>query len=226
MNIDLHVHTNYSYDGYQSLHALDDACRKKNITTVAITDHNEIDGAIMAQKLSNNGILKTQIIIGEEISSNQGEIIGLFLKEKILSGMSIIDTVQAIKDQGGLVYLNHPFGYAQRAQKLELSSLENIWDLIDIIEVFNGRNMHQDMNTRALELAKTRKKPMAVGTDAHSAWEVGRSYFSLPNWDTPQDFLKACSQLKTWVARPCPLWYRILFKARKMAFSRPLPRPI
>jgi predicted metal-dependent phosphoesterase TrpH len=223
MNIDFHVHTNYSYDGYLPLDKLDEVCSGRKITAVAITDHNETEGALEGAKVLGAGKFKTRVIVGEEVQTAQGEIIGLFLKRRIPPGMSLAETIEAIRDQGGLVYLNHPFGYGRRSAKLSLAELDGLWDKIDIVEIFNGRNWNQQANDLAKELALARGKPGGVGTDAHSPWEVGRSYVSMLDFDGPETFL-ASLRKATYVCRPCPFAYRLLFKARKLLLQRPLPR--
>jgi predicted metal-dependent phosphoesterase TrpH len=220
---DLHVHTNYSPDGYLTLSQLDRVCLKRGIEVVAVTDHDEIAGALEGWRRCAAGKLRTRVIVGEEVRTTQGEIIGLFLKERVPPVMSLADTIQAIRSQGGLVYLNHPFGYARRSAQLSLSDLEDLWDKIDIIEIFNGRNRDQGANRQALKLALARRKPGGVGTDAHSAWEVGRSFVRMPDFEGPEAFLAGLYHASC-VCRPCPHTYRVLFKARKILLSRPLPQ--
>lgn len=220
--VDIHVHSSFSYDGYLPLSKIDENCSRRRITTVAITDHNEIEGAMEGVKLFNAGEFRTKVIVGEEVKTTQGEIIGLFLKERIPPGMSLAETIMAIRDQGGLVYLNHPFGYGRRSTKFSFEALEPLWDEIDIIEVFNGRNWNQRANDLAKELALAHGKPGGVGTDAHSAWEVGRSFVRMRNFDGPETFLTALHHARH-VCRPCPHVYRALFKVRKMFIPRPHP---
>ena len=212
--VDMHVHSLYSYDGYLTFPALDAACRRRNITAVAIADHNGIGGALLAAALYEKGRIRTRIIVAEEVRTSQGEIIGLFLRDRIPPGMSMADTIRAIREQDGLVYLNHPFGYAHRAAGLDIRALEDLWDKIDIVEVFNGRNMDPRANVLAASLAGLRRKPGGVGSDAHSAWEVGRSYVSMPDFHGPQEFLAALHGA-TCTCYPCPLPYRVAFCRRE-----------
>ncbi len=218
--VDMHVHTAYSYDGFLTLEDMDAACLRKGITGVVVSDHNEIDGALRADELHRNGSLKTRIIVGEEISTAQGEIIGLFLEKRIPPGMSMAETIAAIREQNGLVYLNHPFGYSKRSTKLQIDDLDDLWDKIDIVEVFNGRNRDQISNKLALELAKMHHKPGGVGTDAHSPWEVGRSFVQMAGFKDNEEFLVALRNAK-YACRPCPFSYRIAFKARKVLLPKP-----
>ena len=223
--MDMHVHTVYSHDGYLTLEALDAASYRRGITTVAITDHNEIEGAVLAAELKARGIIRTGIIVGEEITTTSGEIIGLFLKERIPPGMPMPQTIRAIREQGGLVYLNHPFGYSRRTHRLQIAALKDLWDRIDIVEIFNGRNIGQLPNKLAGNLAASRSKPGGAGSDAHSVWELGRSFVCIPQFEGPQEFLAALRRA-SYRYRPCPVTYRIAFKMRKLLFARPVPETL
>jgi predicted metal-dependent phosphoesterase TrpH len=222
VTVDLHVHTVYSHDGYLSLPALDAACRRKGLTAVAVTDHDAILGGLEAHRRFRAGKFQTAVIVGEEVTTCQGEIVGLFLQEYIAPGMTLRDTMDAIHEQNGLVYLNHPFGYDRRSKKLSLPDLDGLWDRIDVVEIFNGRNWSQRANIRATRLAWEHGKPGGVGTDAHSAWEVGRSFVRMGAFDGPQGFLASLPHARH-CCRPCPHAYRFLFKIRKMVLARPRP---
>ena len=223
--VDMHVHTVYSHDGYLRLEELDAACRGRGVTTVAITDHNEIDGALRAGQMHAEGRIRTRIIVGEEIKTAQGEVIGLFLKARIRPGMSIARTIEAIGDQGALVYLPHPAGSSIRSACLQIDALDGLWDRVDIVEVFNARNLKPESNALARILAELHKKPGGVGSDAHSAWECGRSFLSMPDFRGPWQFLAGLHGAAQ-TCRPCPLTYRLAFKARKLLFRRPQPQAI
>jgi len=219
----MHVHTFYSYDGYLALDALDAAAQRRGVTTLAITDHDEIEGALRAADLHARGKIHTEIIVGEEIATSCGEIIGLFLNQRIPPGMSMRETIHAIRQQGGLVCLNHPFGYSRRTCRLQITALKDLWDQIDIVEVFNGRNIERTANELAANLAASRAKPRGAGSDAHSPWEVGRTFVCVPPFEGPKEFLTALRAANC-VHRPCPLAYRLAFKMRKLLFPRPVPR--
>lgn len=220
--IDMHVHTAYSHDGYLTLAELDRVCSQRNITSVAITDHNTIEGAMRARELHLENKFKTRVIVAEEIKTCEGEIIGMFLKKKIEPGMSMAETIDAIREQQGIVYLNHPYGYGWRINKLNIDTLQDLWEKIDIVEIFNGRNRTDHSNDLAAELARKHGKFKAVGTDAHSAWEVGRSYVEMPDFTTSYEFLFSLLHAK-YICHPCPFSYRLIFKARKMLFAKPEP---
>jgi hypothetical protein len=159
------------------------SCKDRGINCIALTDHNELAGAIEMEK---SGIFR--VIAGEEVKTADGEIIGLFLKEKIRAGLSAEETVKEIKTQGGLVYIPHPFSKWRRT-KLKFSALEKIKNDIDIIEVFNSRNFFRTDNLKAEEYALENNITMAVGSDSHITCELGSCYVEVEDFSSPSDLL-------------------------------------
>ena len=191
IKVDMHVHTKYSKDSILSLERLFIVCRKRGIDCIAVTDHNTIKGALEFQKRFNG----VKVIVGEEIESRAGEIIGLFLQEEVSPGLSAGKTIVSIKKQGGLVYLPHPFDRCRRAP-IKLKSIEPFWDEIDIVEVFNSRSLISSWSEKALELAKEKKKPFGIGSDAHSEKEVGKSLAEMEDFNSPVEFVDNLTQAK------------------------------
>src|SRR5579859_3850245 len=136
----MHGHTYYSKDSRLRPRAIVNRAQAVGMDALCITDHNEIDGAFEVAALG-----AMQIIIGEEVRTSEGEIIGLFLHERIDPGMSPEETIAAIRDQGGLVYVPHPFD-SYRGSRLQTSTLERVVGQIDILEVFNARNLRRWQN--------------------------------------------------------------------------------
>jgi predicted metal-dependent phosphoesterase TrpH len=134
---------------------------------VAVTDHNRIDRALALQ----NALGESRIIVGEEIATTAGEIIGLFLEKPVLAGLTPLATAREIKAQGGLVYIPHPFEAARHG--LTSAVLEQIADLVDIVEVHNGRAWLQNRGPRAAAWAKLHHKLRASSSDAHSPRGLG-----------------------------------------------------
>ena len=184
IRLDLHIHTTHSGDSLLTYDRLLPVLRKKNLHGVAVTDHNTISGAL--EWMERNPPFK--IIVGEEIQSRDGEVIGLFLSEEIEPGMTMEKTVKAIKLQNGVVYLPHPFD-RWRKSRLNLLALEAVWDEVDIIEVNNARNLFSSWNRKAGKLASVKEKVRGAGSDAHSPWEIGRSYVEMENYTTREEFL-------------------------------------
>ena len=206
MKVDMHVHTKYSKDSLLSLEGLFSVCRRKGINCIAITDHNTIRGALEFQKR-----FPLRVIVGEEIESKAGEIIGLFLKEEIPPGLSAGKTIATIKKQGGLVYLPHPFDRWRKAS-IDFKSIEPFWNEVDIIEVFNSRSLISSWNEQALELAGERRKPYGVGSDAHSEKEVGKSLVEIEDFHSPAEFVANLTRAKIIEKKKTPLIWRLLIK--------------
>ncbi|MHB8688599.1 MAG: PHP domain-containing protein [Candidatus Dormibacteraceae bacterium] len=136
---------------------------------------------------------------GEEVMTESGELIGLFLKRPIQGRLKLRETALAIKDQGGLVYLEHPYDPSRR--HLSEASIESIADLIDIVEVFNGRSM-DEANARAEDLCDVLGVPAGAGSDAHSLSEIGSVYVEMEDFDGAQDFLSKLRTAKVVKHRP------------------------
>lgn len=200
VRIELHIHTRFSKDSLLPLWVLYLVCKLKKIDCIAITDHNEIAGALKFQ----HRLKHMAVIVGEEISSCEGELIGLFLKEQIPAGMTAKETIAEIKSQGGLVYLPHPSDRVREKTVLPEPLILNLRKDISVVESFNGRTVDnldiQNQKRIANELVHS--VPVA-GSDAHTAFELGRTYMwadSIPrNCD---DFLGEMMRAEI-VASPC-----------------------
>jgi hypothetical protein len=161
---------------------------RAGIDCVAVSDHNNIDGALAVR-----GDAGFRVIVAEEIKTSEGEIIGLFLRENIRKGLTPEDTVRAIREQGGIVLVPHPFDRLRRSP-LRTEALLRILSDVDVIEVFNSRNVLQADNDRALQFAREHGKLMSAATDAHTPWEIGLAYTEMPEFEGPGDFLIALGQ--------------------------------
>ncbi len=174
MKIDFHIHTAYSSCSSIKIPDLIDKCVLLGINAIAITDHNSIEGALIARN-NSRGI---EIIIGEEISTKQGEIIGLFLEEFIPPTLSIEETIEQIKSQRGLVYIPHPFARL-KFKSIPLKILNNLIEKIDIIEIYNAKLVFLSDNCRAEEFASKNNLFKAGGSDSHTLDSVGRTYVEI-----------------------------------------------
>lgn len=171
---EFHVHTIYSKDSTLSYLFLLFMLKIKNIDTVAITDHNEIEGAIQYKKLLEKH--KINVIVGEEIFSLDGEIIGLGLNEKIEPNLSAKKTIELIKKQNGIVYIPHPYDEKRIKTVLKEKTILENKDLIDLIEVHNGRNIDSIFSVKQEEIADKYNIKKIVGSDSHVFFEIGRNY--------------------------------------------------
>lgn len=170
--VDLHTHSIESPDGGITAQQYRQALSSKQLDFIAITDHNSIN---FAQQLHKE--LGDNIIVGEEIMTTAGEIIGLFLTEAIPAGLTPQATVAKIKDQSGIVYIPHPFETVRKG--LHPSILEELVDDIDIIEVCNGRAFFQNRSEQAVVWARLNNKPSAASSDAHGPRGLGSTYTAL-----------------------------------------------
>lgn len=186
MKVDLHVHTRYSPD---SLTTLRDVLRwavRRGLGAIAITDHNTLAGARALAEMAP----PLRIIIGEEVMTTAGEIIGLFLQEEVPAGLSPAETVAHIHMQGGLVYVPHPMDRV-RQSALGLEALIGIIGQVDLIEAFNARVTFALDNRHAQALARAYRLPQAAGSDAHQGVEIGRAYVEMPPFHDAASFLAA-----------------------------------
>jgi hypothetical protein len=189
LKADLHVHTRYSEDSLSPPEKIVQHCLKVGINCLAITDHDEISGAFEVKRIA-----PFKVIVGEEILTNRGEIIGYFLSEKIPPRLSPEETVAQIKAQGGLACIPHPFDRFRSGAKLRNHTLEKIIANIDLIEVFNSRTMLLRDSARALELARRHDLPATAGSDAHIVQEVGSTYMEIPEFNDAEQFRQALRQ--------------------------------
>jgi predicted metal-dependent phosphoesterase TrpH len=187
MKIDLHVHTTYSGDCLTSFEAIIEVCRRRGLS-VAITDHNRIEGALAFREVA-----PFPVIVGEEVQTLEGEIIGLFLEEGIPRDLTPEETVARIKEQGGLVYIPHPMDRVRRSV-LRREALERITDQVDTIEVFNARVTFPADNEAARRFAQEHGLPQGAGSDAHTPWEIGQAYVEMEPFNDPQEFLRHLAQ--------------------------------
>ena len=211
---DLHVHTNYSGDSDITLAKLVERCRTLGLGAVAVTDHGTAEGALALAKQSP----AFKVIVGEEVASTEGEIIGLFLKESIPSGLSPEETIRRIRGQGGLVCVPHPFD-RYRSSAVQAKALNRIAGEIDIIEVFNARTIPAQNLSLPGNFAKAHNLLAGAGSDAHSAAEVGRAYVTVPDFDGRDGFLKAMAQAQIHARHHSPvIFLRSLVRRIKKLF--------
>jgi hypothetical protein len=188
IDVDLHMHTDHSHDCATPVEVLLAAAKDQGLGAIAVTDHNEISGALEArEKAAAAGV---KVIVAEEVkTAEQGEVIGLFLKEKIPRGLSMGDTVAEIKRQGGLVYVPHPFDRMHAVPDYE--HLLPILDDVDAIEVFNPRVAIGAFNEEATRFAAKYRIPAGAGSDSHVAQGLGSVRIRMRDFDGPQEFLQS-----------------------------------
>lgn len=164
-------------------------CQERGINVLAVTDHNEFDGALEVAAAAPDGFT---VIPSEEIKSSEGEIIGYFLNRHIPRGLPPEETAERIRAQGGVVNVPHPFD-TLRGGRLSTPALDRLVSLglIDMIEGFNARMTRPEDNDQALVYAREHDLPVTGGSDAHSYGELGAAYTALRPFDGPRDFVHA-----------------------------------
>ncbi len=181
---EFHCHTNASKDSLTRPADLIAMARRKGIDRVIVTDHNSIAGAREA-----HGIDPELVIVGEEIMTTKGEILAAFVKEEIPPDLTPLETIRILKEQGAFISVSHPFDELRKGGWLENDLLE-ILPLVDAIEVYNSRCMLPRFNHRAELFAQKYNIAGTVGSDAHAAFEVGRSLLLLDQFVGPDEMRK------------------------------------
>jgi len=189
VEVDLHMHTDHSGDCATPVDVLLQTARDRGLGAIAITDHNEVSGALEARKIAEQmGDIK--VIVAEEVkTAEQGEVIGLFLEEKIPKGMTMEETIAEIRRQGGLVYVPHPFDRFHSVPDYE--HLLDIVEEIDVLEVFNPRVAVTAFNEEAERFARKYRIVPGAGSDSHVAQGLGSVRVRIHDFDGPVEFLEA-----------------------------------
>jgi len=185
--VDLHLHTGYSPDSISRLQAVDRRARQAGLTHLAVTDHDTIAGALRLKEISS-----LPVIVGEEIMTARGELIGLFLTEPVAPGLALPKTAELIHQQGGLVYVPHPMDPFRRG--LGMQGLRELGEAIDVIEVFNARCVRPSSNDLAAQAAQGLPAAQAAASDAHTLWEIGRSLVEGPDFSDGPGLLRSLRQ--------------------------------
>ena len=217
IDVDLHMHTDHSPDCATPVEVLLATARERGLGAIAVTDHNEISGALEARERAAAAGVK--VIVAEEIkTAEQGEVIGLFLEEKIPRGLSLRETIAAIREQGGLVYVPHPFDRMHAVPDYEhlLSHL----DEVDAIEVFNPRVAISAFNDEAARFASKYRIVAGAGSDSHVAQGLGSVRIRMRDFDGPAEFLQSLRDADI-LTRPSSLLY---VQALKFLQTRATPR--
>jgi len=188
VDVDLHMHTDHSMDCATPVEVLLATARDQGLGAIAVTDHNEVSGALEAQaKAARFGV---KVIVGEEVkTASQGEVIGLFLQERIPRGLTLQETVAEIKRQGGLVYVPHPFDRMHAVPDYE--HLLGIIDDVDAIEVYNPRVAIGSFNEEAQRFAAKYRIVAGAGSDSHVAAGLGSVRIRMRDFDGPEEFLES-----------------------------------
>jgi predicted metal-dependent phosphoesterase TrpH len=221
---DLHIHSSASYDCRTEPWAIVATCLRRGLGAFAVADHNALEGSLAAADLVASpafadfmerhypGRPPLRVVVAQEINTRDGEAMGMFLSRPLTRGLSLAETAAEIREQGGLVNIPHPFArVAHRRPRLDV--LERRAYLLDVVEVFNARNVSSRDDRLALEFARRHNLGRSGGSDAHFRNEIGRGYVLLADFDGRDSFLESLRRAlpggrKTPPAVPLVNWLR------------------
>ena len=181
LRVDLHLHSNFSHDGQSTLEALIERSRECSLDRIALTDHNTVEGALELARMAPE-----LTIVGEEVKTREGEVIGLFITEHLPPYQAPEEVMDLIHGMGGLSYLPHPLD--RRRSNFRPERVVELADRIDIIETYNSW-CDASTNADAAKLAADLGIVVATGSDAHSVRELGRSWMEIDDYNGPAEFL-------------------------------------
>ena len=199
----------YSKDSLLAPRALVEACRRKGIDRVVVTDHDNIRGGRAAHELDPE-----HVIVGEEIMTTRGEILASFVTEEIPPRLSPQETIRRLRAQGAFISVSHPFD-AWRSGGWDEPDLLEIAPLVDAIEIFNSRCVSPDFNRQALAFARQHNLAGTVGSDAHAAFELGRSVLLLDPFEDA-DGLRRVIRDATATTLISPPWFHLVSRYAKV----------
>jgi predicted metal-dependent phosphoesterase TrpH len=218
LKVELHVHTYGSKDSLLNPKKVLERCERLGIDRVAITDHNAIDAA---QKLK--AFAPNRVIVGEEIQTTQGEILGYFMKELVPEGLTPQDTIKRLRQQGAFISVAHPLDTIRSAQWTE-AQLRAIAPAVDALETFNARCLKPEFNTDALSFARSQGLLETVGSDAHSLFELGRANLLMDDFWDAESFQNSLASAEK-ITRLSPIFvhffsrYAAMYKKLKNKFK-------
>jgi predicted metal-dependent phosphoesterase TrpH len=188
LRVEFHCHTYFSKDSLTRVEALLLACRRRGIDRVVITDHNSTGGAVLAQKIDPE-----RVIVGEEIMTQQGELLAAFVREELPKGLPAREAIDRLRGQGAFISVSHPFD-RQRSGAWSEQDLLEITPFVDAIEIYNSRCLSEKPNLLAQAFARAHHLLGTAGSDAHIPWEIGRGTLLVPPFHTAAELKQALSQ--------------------------------
>lgn len=206
LRADLHIHTCYSFDCSLSPEAIVRRCLARGINCIAVTDHGTIDGALKVREIA-----PFPVIVGQEVYTQEGEIMGVFLKKPVPHGLPLLEAVWRIKEQGGIVGVPHPLDRLTRRNGGERLVVK-LLPFLGFIEVFNARSI---LSGDAGHLARRYGLPGSAGSDAHTYYEIGNAFIEMPEFSSPEGFLSSLSRGKVG-GRRSPIWIHFVSAGERL----------
>ena len=222
--LDMHVHSHYSSDASTNPRTIAQGWHTYGILPI-VCDHNSIKGAEATERLIRERSPGIPTILAEEILTAEGEIIGLFLNEEIPPHLSAAETLDLIADQGAISIVPHPF-CTYRSTAIRRDTLEELGHRIDIVEGYNARNVTRQANIEALRFAAERGKPVSVGSDAHTPFELCSSYAILEPFDSPAGLIRSLRTAEYRYRKVHPSLHRISKRIRAERDAAPQKRTV
>ncbi len=217
INADLHIHSNFSNDSASTVQSILATAREIGLGAIAIADHNEIQGALLAKELAGGDPF---VIVAEEVKTSEGEVIGLFLEGLIPKGLTFDQTLSLIKEQGGLVYVPHPFDVLRTTPSYR-TLVDNL-HRIDVIEIYNGKVALSSFNLSAERFAAKYNIVAGAGSDAHVLQGLGTAMLRMPRFHDQESFMAALWEADI-IARRKSLLYLQSLKLLQTTLDRVLP---
>ena len=203
IRMETHCHTRYSKDSLLLHSLLYMKCRLCPIDAIAICEHNNIQGALKFKEYCSKRKNKVFVIVGEEIMTSSGEVIGLYLNEEIPAGLSCDETIDRIKSQGGVVYVPHPYDEKRAKTVLSEDCIRLNSYRIDCIECYNGRNVEEKYSVMQERIANKYGLVKVIGSDAHTLMEIGRNYMEVDSIPSNSSEFKSVIKSCTFHTKPC-----------------------
>lgn len=201
MKVDFHCHTRFSPDSLNDLHGLIQKAKQKGLDRIVITDHNTIEGALLA-----NQIDPEFVIVGEEIKTTRGELLAFFVKDPVPKGLKPLEAIHVLREQNAFISVSHP--YDRYRSGWDPSDLEEIAPLVDAVEIFNARVLQRKMNDEASEFARAHHLAGTAGSDAHALFEIGQAALDLPDFHDTESLQKAILDAKV-IGKVSPGWVHL-----------------
>ncbi len=215
IKVEFHCHTVCSLDSSNRIAELLETARQRGIDKLCITDHNTIMCALKAREMAPE-----LVVVGEEVLTDRGEIIGYFLEEEIPKNIPYMRTVELMKQQGAFISIPHPFDIHRHGWRMQ--ELLELLPHVDALEVFNARCLRSRLNDRALAFAQVQNMPMLAGSDAHSLVELGLATVELPDFNSAEELREALQSAKI-NGKMLSVWDHIKASSR-IALGRLNPR--
>lgn len=185
-------------------------CLEKGITCIAITDHGTMEGGLLVQKKA-----PFRVIVGEEVRTREGEIMGLFLKETVPDGLPLLESARRIREQGGIVGVPHAFDPFRGLRKAG-HNMQQLLPYLDLLEVFNARSLILNGSGKAKKFCLDHRLPGSAGSDAHTPGEIGAAYVEMEDFSSPSSFLASLAGGSVKGKRSNPLVHLRTFNHKRL----------